>query len=29
MNKLNTNILVTGASGNLGRGTINHLLKLT
>jgi uncharacterized damage-inducible protein DinB len=26
---LNQNILITGASGNLGRATIGHLLKLT
>jgi uncharacterized protein YbjT (DUF2867 family) len=26
---MNTKILVTGASGNLGRATIGHLLKLT
>ena len=26
---LNQNILITGASGNLGRATIGHSLKLT
>jgi NAD(P)H dehydrogenase (quinone) len=26
---LNQNILITGASGNLGRATITHLIKLT